>query len=490
MDKIIQNQPNNMITILCGVKIIDSDRNNYAIIPQSVCFGHLDDENNFIPETEDTKYIDVSRFEESYKSEDDLYYLYPIEISELQKRYNNIDTSTQLAIVYFRDIRDKILLLYKTKTGDSPVIESVIKRDPCELKELNEDIQKRYLDVFAKKKAVADSKRSELDNDLASIKRVELANYLKERIINNDSLMDDIATVIVANFRTNNPKLVKNIMCVGPTGCGKTETFRLIAEYANIPITVIDSNQLTAEGFVGKGVDDVLKQIYAVSGNNIEKAERSILMFDEVDKIAARGDLIKDLDVQQALLKVLEGYKFSFENKRGSGQLQLDTSFITKVGSGAFMDLFDKRKQKHSLGFNQVDEVLAEKKLVDKDIINYGFLPEFVGRFPLIYTYNPLDESGLKTLLTRSKISPLVQIKERLQEEFGCTIEYDDAFLEEVIQAALETEAGGRSLSKIISQSFIKLEGAMIDEVDLGHSLPKTLKLNKAMVKDPTNFNL
>jgi ATP-dependent Clp protease ATP-binding subunit ClpX len=247
---------------------------------------------------------------------------------------------------------------------------------------------------------------------------------------------------------------------------------------------------MTAEGFVGKGMDDLFKTIYATSNGNLDKAHRSIVLFDEVDKIASRGDPIKDLDVQQGLLKVLEGAEFSFENKRGSGQIKMDTSFMTKVGSGAFMDLFDKRKQKRTPGFNSVEEKIEEKVLKDTDIINYGFLPEFVGRFPLIYTYKPLDDEGLKLLLTQSKISPLLQIKERFEEEFGLTIEYDDDFLFEIIDAALKTEAGGRSLKKIIDSSFIKLEGALIDEQDLEHEIPKTLRLKKEMVQDPSNFNL
>ena len=489
MDKIIQSMPNNMVAIICTVKAIDKNNDNYAIIPQGVSFGKLDEVNCFIPEGSEERLIDVSRFEELYEDETARFYLYPVDIEELKRKYSDKTTTNELAIAYYTDIRNKINLLYKTKTSEEPTIESIVKRSNEDLKKVNERIEQEYHDKKFNIGKPA-SETAHADNGLASIKRRDLAKYLKERILMNDSLMDDIATTIVANFRATNPSLVKNIMCVGPTGCGKTKTFSLIAEYADIPFSVIDCNGLTAEGFVGKGMDDIFKQIYSAANGNLEKASRSIVLFDEIDKLASRGDPIKDLDVQQGLLKVLEGAEFTFENKRGSGQIRIDTSFMTKAGSGAFMDLFDKRKQKHTPGFNSTVEIIEEKEIKDTDIINQGFLPEFVGRFPLIYTYKPLDGDGLKLLLTQSKISPLLQVKERFQEEFGLTIEYDDEFLFEITDAALKTEAGGRSLKKIIDSSFIKLEGALIDEQDLEHEIPKTLKLKKEMVQDPSNFTL
>ena len=488
MDKIIQSLPNNTAVIICSLKPIDKNSTNYALVPQETAYGKIDEQGFFTIEGTTKQYMDVRRFEETYIDEESRYYSFPIEIDELKKKYPEASTQCEMLIAYYTEVKNNIHLLYRTESSDEVIVDTVIKRDKEDLRKLNEKIEKEY---HSKVNAVhVNDDKDKNDLNLENIKRQELSKFLKERIFMNDSLMDDIATVIVANFRAKNPRLMKNILCVGPTGSGKTETFRLIAEYANLPITVVDCNQLTAEGFVGKGMDDIFKMIYATANGDKKKAERSILMLDEIDKIASKGDPIKDLDVQQGLLKVLEGYNFSFEHKRGSGQQQLDTTFMTKVGSGAFMDLFDKRKQKHALGFLNEDEKIEEKVLTDKDIIEYGFLPEFVGRFPLIYTYKPLDVDGLKRVLIESKISPLEQIRERLKEEFGCAIEYDDEFLEEIIDEALKTEAGGRSLAKIISQAFIKLEGALIDEVDMQHDLPKVLKLKKEMIKDPNNFNL
>ena len=487
MDKIIENLANDTVAIICNIKVIDRVNENYVINPIEVAVGRLEDD-YFVCEDNDLRYIEVKRFEETYVDENSKYFIFPKDINDLKKKYPRVVTSSGLAVSYFSDVQQDIILLYRVKGSEELILETVSKRSKEDLRKLNERVEKSYHGKLA---AVKIDEEVETDNDLEKIKRKELAKYLKERILMNDSLMDDIATVIVANFRAKDPSLMKNILCAGPTGSGKTKTFQLIAEYANIPITVVDCNQLTAEGFVGKGMDDIFKMIYATSNGNKAKAERSILMLDEIDKIASRGDPIKDLDVQQGLLKVLEGYKFSFENKRGAGQLQLDTTFMTKVGSGAFMDIFDKRKKNNGIGFNNAThEDEYDQPLVDKDIIDNGFLPEFVGRFPLIYTYKPLDEEGLRLLLTGSKISPLNQIKNRLNEEFGCIIEYDDDFLNEIIEEALKTKAGGRSLSKIISNAFIKLEGAMIDEVDEGREIPKTLKLKKEMVKDPNNFNL
>ena len=485
MDKIIENLANDTVTIICNIVPIDKYRDTYAIVPIEVAVGRVH-EGFFIREDTSARYMDIYRFEETSMYETSKFYLFPKDINELKKKYPNSETDSSLAIAYFQDIKKDILLLYRND-HEEIMIENIPKRSKEELRKLNEKVEEEYHNRL---KGVQIKDEKVADGDLESIKRQELASYLKKRIFMNDSLMDDISTVIVANFRAKNPRLMKNILCVGPTGCGKTETFRLIAEYANLPITVVDCNQLTAEGFVGKGMDDIFKMIYATANGDKAKAERSILLLDEIDKLASKGDPIKDLDVQQGLLKVLEGYNYSFENKRGSGQLQLDTTFMTKVGSGAFMDMFDKRKQKNGIGFNAQAEKVEDKIILDKDIIEYGFLPEFVGRFPLIYTYKPLDIEGLKNVLTNSEISPLKQIRNRLEEEFGIEIKYDDDFLCEIIDEAMKTEAGGRSLAKIISQAFIKLEGALIDEVDMQHELPKTLKLKKEMIKDPNNFNL
>ena len=488
-DKIIQSMPNNMVAIICTVKEVDKNNDTYAIIPQEVAFGKIDSSNCFIPEGREERLIDVSRFEETYENEESKYFLYPIEIEELKRKYSDKKTETELIVAYYVDIRNKINLIYRTKESEEPTIESIDKRSNEDLKKLNERLEQEYHD---KKFNISNPSNidTSLNVELASIKRKELATYLKERIIKNDSLIDDIATTIVSNFRSTNPRLMEHILCVGPTGSGKTETFNLIAKFADIPITTIDCNGLTAEGFVGKGMDDIFKTIYSTCGGDLKKASRSILFFDEFDKIAERGDPIKDLDVQQGLLKIIEGADFTFENKRGSGQLHLDTSFISKVCSGAFMDLFDDKKQKLTPGFNSTIEKIEEKEIKDIDIIDYGFIPELIGRLPHIFTYKALDEEGLKIFLTQSKISPLFLIQDAFQEEFGVTMEYDDEFLYEIVNAALNTKAGGRGLFKSLSNSFIKLKGALIDEFDEGHELPKTLKLKKEMVNDPTNFNL
>ena len=488
MDKIIQSMPNDTIAIICNLKEIDKAHDNYAIVPIGVSFGKFDESEYFICEGTDEKIIKVERYEETIDDPEAKYYFYPISIDELKKKFSDKVNSSELAIAYYKEVRDKINLIYKTNDSEEPIVDSFNKRSNEDLKQLNERIEKEYHEKKVNINTI--SSDDSIDLELASIKRKSLADYLKERIFDNDSIIDDISTVIISNFRTNNPALISNVLCVGPTGSGKTQTFNLIAKYANIPIATIDCNRLTAEGFVGSGTDDIFKEIYSTCGGNIKKANRSIVFFDEVDKIADRGDPIKDIDVQQSLLKILEGAEFSFEHKRGSGLIRINTSLMTKVCSGAFMDLFDKRMQKHKPGFNSVDEPIEEKVLTDKDIINYGFKPEFVGRLPLIYTYKPLSKEGLTRFLVESKISPFLLMSNKFKEEFGVEFEYGDDLLYEIVEEALQTKAGGRSLKKIIDNAFIKLEAALIDEQDEGRQLPKVLKLKKEMITDPTNFNL
>ena len=220
MEKIIQNQPNGIISIICTIKPIDPNYDNYALIPQEVVVGKIDDSNTFTAESTGAKYLDVARFEETYMNEQESrYYAFPMEIDELKRKYPDKTTSTELMVAYYREIRKDIHLLYRTETSDDVMIETVIKRDKEDLRKLNEKIEKEYHE----KQINFDLKASDKEDiaDLSSIKRAALAKYLKERILMNDSLMDDISTVIVANFRTTNPRLMKNLLCVGPTGSGK-----------------------------------------------------------------------------------------------------------------------------------------------------------------------------------------------------------------------------------------------------------------------------
>lgn len=482
MEKIIQDMPNDTVAITCNIKLIDKNQNSYGIIPYGFAVGKVDEYGSFVCEDTGEKILPLSKHDEYKHNEEDVFFLYPVTFDELREKYGEDLNSTGLAIAYYRELRENIVLMYKDGENEKLIVEPIPKKE-------SSGIIKSAPEIMIPKK-------NEKPKSMGGrVIRSELYGYLKDRVKNNDDILEDISTSICHNLRETDPRMMHNILCVGGTGCGKTETVRQIAEYVNLPVTIYDCTKLTAEGYVGDSVTDIINKIYSNAKCDMSLAERSIVCLDEVDKLASRGNDVTDITVQQALLKFVEGGQFQFEPKKGANKLTLDTSLITVIATGAFDGMLNKENGK-VIGFsgkttNNNEEEKKEKKVAsDESIKKYGFLPEFVGRFAQIFTYNDLDEQGYKSILTESKISPLLLVKEKYKELYGCEIEYDDAFLNAIIEEAISIGAGARSLNKIISKSFIKLEGAIIDEMDQGKELPKKLVLQKEMIKDPKNFRI
>ena len=158
---------------------------------------------------------------------------------------------------------------------------------------------------------------------LDDIDSFELETYLKSRIFENDDILEDIATTIAMNYRAKRKEDVESMLSIGPTGSGKTETYKLIAEYLNVPLTIYDCNLLTSAGYVGKDIDDVLREVVINSGRDLNKAAKSILVFDEIDKIASRGMDVKDLAVQYLLLKVMDGNSYTFQMEKNGKNINI-----------------------------------------------------------------------------------------------------------------------------------------------------------------------
>ncbi len=493
MDEIVKSAPNNYVCVKCKLKKLLDNKEEYFIIPRELSIGKLRNDGVFV--VEDTLEELESVDKKILGSNNTVFYFEPVSISELTNMYPKCKGDMSKACKYFLDIAHKINVLYR----NPDTLEIKCYSFPLDDKLLAKDLDAEEDDEYEDNEDNEENKDIYInngDNDtrinrLQSIKRKDLAKYLKERIIGNDSTMDDISTAVVSNFRAKNPKLIKNFLCVGPTGSGKTETFKLIAKYAGIPLSVIDCNQLTAEGYVGKGVDDIFRTVLATCNYDLDLANRSILVFDEVDKIASRGDSVTDIKVQEELLKILEGFKFQVNLDSHGKQAEVDTSFMMKVASGAFNELFeDTKTNKIGFGSSNTKEEKKIKELTDEDIIKYGFLPEFVGRFPLIYTYKKPDMNTLIQILKTSKNSPLKLEQERLKEEFGIDVIWSDDFINKVAEKASAFNAGARSLDRVVKSSFIKLEGALLDAKDDGDYIPDKLEISSDILDNKDDIKL
>jgi len=299
--------------------------------------------------------------------------------------------------------------------------------------------------------------RRDIDTD-------ELEAYLKMRIIGQDKNIENLVTVISDNYKTNNPHLIQRPLVMGPSGVGKTETLRLLAEYLEIPFTKYSTPTLSGSGYVGKDIDDILKMVYQNSGRNIKKCEESLIFLDEFDKIANRGLEVSDVAVQNLLLNFLDGTVYDV-NLTNYDRVKIDTTFMNIVLGGAFVDILKDKNRK--LGFNNDDSF--DLTVTDKDIIDFGFIPEIVGRVSPKIMYNKLSNQDLKNILFKGKLSPIFLKQQFYKEAYDVILQCTDDYVEGVLEIATSNDTGARELKQIVYTSLL----------DVSHTLQRSSNRGK-----------
>lgn len=321
---------------------------------------------------------------------------------------------------------------------------------------------------------------------------VSIKDFLDNYIIGQDEAKIAISVAVCQHFkRINNPnkdiQLEKtNVLMMGPTGCGKTLMAKKIAEYLDLPFAICDATGITEAGYVGDDVESVLTRLLNAADGDVEKAQRGIVYIDEIDKLSRKGENVsttRDVGgegVQQALLKMVEGtiMRLPSDNKRKHprGEMnEIDTSQILFICGGAFVGLdkiIQKRTSSSSIGFHgtptKKDEVLASyHDVTTKDLINFGLIPEFIGRFGLITAVDELGETQLISILKEPKNSLISQYQYLFQLD-GVELAFEDTAYSAIADKAKEMKTNARGLKSILEKTLLPYQFEAIDLVARG----------------------
>ena len=317
----------------------------------------------------------------------------------------------------------------------------------------------------------------------------DIYRILSQYVIGQEKAKRALSVAVYNHFkRVNNPssevELQKsNIMLIGPTGSGKTLLAQTLARILNVPFAIADATSLTEAGYVGEDVENILLKLLHAADNGeslqttIRNAERGIVYIDEIDKITRKAEnpsITRDVSgegVQQALLKILEGTTANVPPQGGRKHPQqeyitIDTTNVLFICGGAFEGLdsiIERRISDQSLGFRakveskknrQIGDILAQ--ILPEDLLKYGFIPEFIGRLPVIGTLNALDQEALVRILVEPK-NALVKQYRKFFEYDGVDLEFKGDALETIASEAMKRGIGARALRAILEEVMMNI---------------------------------
>ena len=311
------------------------------------------------------------------------------------------------------------------------------------------------------------SDNATLDSQGRQIDPQELKAYLDQYVIGQHQAKIVLSVAIANHYKRisvarPDVELTKaNILMLGPTGSGKTLLARTVARYLDVPFAIADATSITEAGYVGDDVESLIQRLYNNSGHDIQRTQRGIVFVDEIDKIARRSEsssITRDVSgegVQQALLKLVEGtvcrVPTAGGRKHPGGEMvEIDTTNILFIAGGAFVGLdaiIKKRTQGTAIGFNSdvTGSTDISAQTTPDDLVRFGMIPEFVGRFPNTVSLSELELEDLRAILTETK-NNLIEQYQWLFAQDQIRLEIEASAIDSIVCKAIESGTGARAL--------------------------------------------